>query len=450
MTSITRLVLKEFAVLVLLIVGITLATSYFFSAEINVVLLFASGFILYFSQALLVASLAREKLPIFWRRTLTPVATYIVESIDEAKNERLLLNCEIDRLKLRATNRKNKMATLVRDFRDSLSVLPDAIIALDRNNRIEWWNKAAGDLIGLSGSIDLKKRIEIFFPSGEFRRYIDNAKESDPVEIVAPAFPDKLLSVRVTPYGDNQRLFQAQDITLVKQLERVRQDFVANASHELRTPLTVIHGYLETLIDQEISNPEQTRSAMTQMYSQTTRIKGIVEDMLTLANLERGEKPRSEWVDIGDLIAQVRLEAQALSGEKDHEISVEEQYRCAINWNPQELHSLISNLVINAVKYTPASGVIKLRWAITTEGGCFSVQDTGIGIERSHLSRLTERFYRVDVARSRESGGTGLGLAIVKHVLGRMGGELSITSEPEQGSCFTCTFPSELVRQIPQ
>jgi two-component system phosphate regulon sensor histidine kinase PhoR len=207
---------------------------------------------------------------------------------------------------------------------------------------------------------------------------------------------------------------------------------------------------LETLIDQEISNPEQTRSAMAQMYSQTTRIKGIVEDMLTLANLERGEKPRSEWVDIGDLIAQVRLEAQALSGEKDHEISVEEQYRCAINWNPQELHSLISNLVINAVKYTPASGVIKLRWAITTEGGCFSVQDTGIGIERSHLSRLTERFYRVDVARSRESGGTGLGLAIVKHVLGRMGGELSITSEPEQGSCFTCTFPSELVRQIPQ
>ena len=181
MTSITRLVLKEFAVLVLLIVGITLATSYFFSAEINVVLLFASGFILYFSQALLVASLAREKLPIFWRRTLTPVATYIVESIDEAKNERSLLNCEIDRLKLRATNRKNKMATLVRDFRDSLSVLPDAIIALDRNNRIEWWNKAAGDLIGLSGSIDLKKRIEIFFPSGEFRRYIDNAKESDPV-----------------------------------------------------------------------------------------------------------------------------------------------------------------------------------------------------------------------------------------------------------------------------
>ena len=155
MTSITRLVLKEFAVLVLLIVGITLATSYFFSPQINIVLLFASGFILYFSQFLLVASLAGEKLPIFWRRTLTPVATYIAESIDEAKNEQSLLNCEIDRLKLRATNRKNKMATLVRDFRDSLSVLPDAIIALDRNNRIEWWNKAAGDLIGLSGSIDL-------------------------------------------------------------------------------------------------------------------------------------------------------------------------------------------------------------------------------------------------------------------------------------------------------
>ena len=378
---------------------------------------------------------------------LTPLARHFAWTLESSRQEASELSAEAGRLKIRAANRKNKRAALVRDFRDSLSALPDAIIALDRNNRIEWWNKAAGELVGLSSSIDQRKRIEVFFPSSEFREYIAQDDLNEPIEIKAPASPEKLLSIRITPYGDNQRLFRAEDVTLVKQLESVRQDFVANASHELRTPLTVVHGYLETLIDQKVSNPEQVRNAMEQMYQQTTRIKGIVEDMLTLAHLERGETAPKENVEIEDLVFRIRSEAISLSGEKEHAISANVDPGYFLIWNPEEIHSLFSNLVINAVKYTPPGGEITLDWSSSSNGARFSVRDTGIGIEKSHISRLTERFYRVDVARSRESGGTGLGLAIVKHVLGRMGGDLDITSEPGVGSCFICHFPAELVQR---
>jgi len=214
------------------------------------------------------------------------------------------------------------MARLVRDFRNSLSALPDAIVALDRNNRIEWWNKAAGDLIGLEQPADLKKRIEVFFGTGEFQRYLLTQEAVEPLEIRAIAHPEKLLSIRVTPFGEDQRLLQGQDITLMKQLERVRQEFIANASHELRTPMTVVHGYLETLIDEQISEPVQMKAALKQMYYQTTRIKGIIEDMLTLAQLEKGQTLRKEPVDVEWLISRVREEALSLGLEKGHKISI--------------------------------------------------------------------------------------------------------------------------------
>ena len=366
------------------------------------------------------------------------------EWLEDQKNSLALVQ-EIARLKSRAKSRKSKMANLVRDFRDSLSALPDAIIAMDRNNRIEWWNKAAAELVGLENPTDLKKRVEVFFQSGDFRQQLAESDAVGPVEVRAIADSEKLLLVRVTPYGENQRLLQAQDITLGKQLEKVRQEFVANASHELRTPLTVVHGYLETLIDQDVSDPAQTKMALEQMYHQTTRIKGIVEDMLTLAQLERSQPVGKEYVDIERLVWRIRDEAASLSGEKNHQISVSADQGFFILWNQEELHSLFSNLVTNAVKYTPSNGRIDLEWSVGAIDARFSVTDSGIGIDKSHISRLTERFYRVDVARSRESGGTGLGLAIVKHVLGRMGGELRIRSEPGEGSCFTCSFPTQML-----
>ena len=449
MTKTDALLIKEVSVLALPIALAAILDFLLGKDTLLVIWVIAIEFGLYLLQWYRVLLTSEERPPIqqSLRFVLTPLARHFASTQENARREAVELSAEVGRLKIRATNRKNKMATLVRDFRDSLSALPDAIIALDRNNRIEWWNKAAGELVGLSSSIDQGKRIEVFFPSAEFREYIVQDDLNDPIEIRAPVSPAKLLSIRITPYGDNQRLFRAEDITLVKQLESVRQDFVANASHELRTPLTVVLGYLETLIDQKVSNPEQVRNAMEQMYQQTTRIKGIVEDMLTLAHLERGETAPKEKVDIGDLASRICSEAISLSGEKEHAISANVDPGYFLIWNPEEIHSLFSNLVVNAVKYTPPGGEITLDWTGSSNGAWFSVRDTGIGIERSHISRLTERFYRVDVARSRESGGTGLGLAIVKHVLGRMGGDLEITSEPGVGSCFICHFPAELVER---
>ncbi len=290
----------------------------------------------------------------------------------------------------------------------------------------------------------------MIFGTGEFQRYLSTQEAIEPLEIRAIAHPEKLLSIRVTPFGEDQRLLQGQDITLVKQLERVRQEFIANASHELRTPMTVVHGYLETLIDEQISDPVQMKAALKQMYYQTTRIKGIIEDMLTLAQLEKGQTLREEPVDVEWLISRIREEALSLGLEKGHKISIRADEGFFILWNPEELHSLFSNLVTNAVKYTPVGGQIDLGWSVGTLDARFTVADTGIGIEKSHISRLTERFYRVDVARSRESGGTGLGLAIVKHVLGRMGGELQISSDPGVGSCFTCVLPLHILQKFPE
>lgn len=449
MTQTNVLLVKEVCVLALPIAVAAILVFLLDKGTALVIWVIGIEFGLYLLQLYLVLRRSGQSLPVnqSLEAVLTPLARHFVSTLEISRQEASELSVEVGRLKIRAANRKNKMTTLVRDFRDSLSALPDAIIALDRNNRIEWWNKAAGELVGLSGPVDQKKRIEVFFLSAQFREYIAQDDFNDPIEMKAPTYPEKLLSIRITPYGDNQRLFRAEDITLVKQLESVRQDFVANASHELRTPLTVVHGYLETLIDQKVSNPEQVRNAMEQMHQQTTRIKGIVEDMLTLAHLERGETAPKENVDIEDLVLRIRSEAISLSGEKAHAISTNFDPGYFLTWNPEEVHSLFSNLVINAVKYTPPRGEITLDWSGSSNGACFSVQDTGIGIEKSHISRLTERFYRVDVARSRESGGTGLGLAIVKHILGRMGGDLEITSEPGVGSLFICHFPADLIRR---
>ena len=263
----------------------------------------------------------------------------------------------------------------------------------------------------------------------------------------SPVSPDKLLSIRITPYGNEQRLLQAREGTLIRQLESVRQDFVANASHELRTPLTVIHGYLESLIDRSVTDQGQLTAVLSQMYQQTTRIKGIVEDMLTLSHLEQQISPPTQPVDVDRLLEQVRNEAEVLSGEKRHQISLDVESGYVIEWSLEEVRSLLSNLTVNAVRYTPAGGLITLRWWVETRGAYFVVEDTGIGIDESHISRITERFYRVDVARSRESGGTGLGLAIVKHVLVRMQGDLTVNSVLGSGSTFTCYLPGSLVHR---
>ena len=382
----------------------------------------------------------------FERLIFSPSARHLLKRLQTSRTSIDRLEVRIEELEIRAKTRKEKMVSAARGFRDSLSALPDSLVALDQNNRIEWWNLAAENTLGLSSS-DEGKRIEVIIGVEQFQKYASRTLMEDPIEFSSPTSTDVLLSARITPFGNRQRILHARDITRVRQLEKVRQDFVANASHELRTPLTVVHGYLESLMDNKIDEATPLPSLLNRMYQQTTRIKGIVEDMLTLSRLEQEPGPDAQAVDMAQLLDGARQEAEILSGEKRHEITLQAESGYVLQSNPEDIRSLISNLTSNAIRYTAPQGKIVLNWRVEREGAFFSVTDTGIGIEPEHISRITERFYRVDVARSRDSGGTGLGLAIVKHVLVRMGGDLSITSKSGIGSTFTCFFPIDLVHR---
>lgn len=228
----------------------------------------------------------------------------------------------------------------------------------------------------------------------------------------------------------------------IQHLERMRQDFVANVSHELRTPLTVIRGYLEALLEQSPKENTQFQKALAQMYQQSDRMQHVIEDLLLLADLEGGEtegKPE-QLVAVSAMLKTICRDAEEFSASKNHQIHLKTDDTLKIKGIADELRSLFSNVIFNAVKYTPAEGRIYINWYHEGDQAILTVRDTGIGIAEKHIPRLTERFYRVDKARSRASGGTGLGLAIVKHVLIRHGGSLEIKSELGKGSVFSCIF----------
>jgi len=226
-------------------------------------------------------------------------------------------------------------------------------------------------------------------------------------------------------------------------LEKMRRDFVANVSHELRTPLTVIHGYLESLLEQANNETRPWKKIFEQMYQQTTRMENIIEDLLLLSRLESemNENSATKKVNVAKLLRSICNEAKVLSGDSNHIFHLSVDFKLSIQGDEKEFCSMISNLVFNAVKYTPANGHIFIDWYRDADNAYLKIRDTGIGIAKKHIPRLTERFYRVDKARSRESGGTGLGLAIVKHVINRHNARLEIESEPGKGSIFTCIFP---------
>lgn len=234
-------------------------------------------------------------------------------------------------------------------------------------------------------------------------------------------------------------------VTHIQHLERMRQDFVANVSHELRTPLTVLHGYLDTLLDQNLDETQPWKKIFTQMHQQTLRMENLIEDLLLLSRLEshETEKILENTIAVAKLIETICHEARELSGELKHNINIHADKKLSLIGIEAEIRSLFSNIIFNAVKYTPANGNIDIYWLLENNQACFKVQDTGIGIAAVHIPRLTERFYRVDPARSRASGGTGLGLAIAKHVLLRHEGKLEVSSELGKGSDFTCVFPLE-------
>ncbi len=343
--------------------------------------------------------------------------------------ERLSLNMSLDRLQ-RAT-----------------SAMPEGIVILGDSDQIEWCNSAAEQHLGLSLEMDAGQHITRMVRQMQFVTYLNSGNFDKPLLLRQSRPRDMLLSLQFVPYGDKEKLLISRDITRFEKIEIMRRDFIANVSHELRTPLTVIGGFLETLLDENKISGEMERNALELMAHQTTRMRRLVEDLLTLSRLENAQNTLcEEKVDVVKLLRGLYQEAQSLSAGR-HVISLNLFTDIMLLGSEDELRSAFENLVSNAVRYTPEGGEISLNWAVEDKKGLFYVQDSGIGIELEHIPRLTERFYRVDRSRSRETGGTGLGLAIVKHILNRHQASMEITSELGIGSTFRIWFPANRVLQ---
>lgn len=346
-----------------------------------------------------------------------------------------------------AATQREELIEMGERFRLAAEALPDGVIILDAHRMIEWMNPRAERLLGLDSNRDIGMMIGHLMREPEFIEFLDQAPERAQIPLVVRPMrnPGHVLHVRGTPFSAGRTLLLIEDLTQLDRLETVRRDFVANVSHELRTPLTVVQGFLETAKDGLTEQEHPTTSEEIVQYldmalDHSRRMHRLVEDLLTLSSLETDASPQEEVIEVTTLLAQVREEIVALSAGR-HEIILENSGPAKMLGSSRELHSAFSNLASNAVRYTPEGGTITLAWQGDRQGAVFSVTDTGIGIEARHLPRLTERFYRVDRGRSRESGGTGLGLAIVKHVLERHEATLLMDSTPGKGSRFAASFP---------
>ena len=341
----------------------------------------------------------------------------------------------------RATlKRRRELAQLMVRSRRGAQALPYGVALLDRDYRLDWCNDAAREHLGVDPERDRKRPIVNMVRAPEFVEYLRAADFSEPVRLGSPG-GGRTLSVQIVSFGDEDHLLLSQDVTGAARVEAMRRDFVANVSHELRTPLTVLAGFLETIQDLKL-DASRVRDYVGLMAPQAERMRHLIDDLLTLSVLEHAPAPPdAERVALRPLLARVRAEAEALSAGK-HRISLEVTGEHDLLGAESEIASAFVNLVSNAVRYTAAGGEIRLRWNPTGGGAEFSVEDTGIGIDAEHLPRLTERFYRVDRGRSRETGGTGLGLSIVKHALARHQGALLIESAPGKGSRFSARFPA--------
>ncbi len=337
---------------------------------------------------------------------------------------------------------KKRLAAMLSQFREATSAMPDATVVLGPGDEIQWFNDAARQLIKLHAGQDVGQRIDNLIRYPEFGNFLESGNESGYILIPAPKDPETTLSARVIPYGRDLRLLILRDVSQQQRLEQMRRDFVANVSHELRTPLTVVNGFLETMIDTDDECAREWSRSLLLMQQQASRMQHIVEDLLLLSRLETdSNRPPEKPVSMPALIATIYEDVEHLAAQKRQQISIDSESEAGLYGAERELHSAFANLVINAIRYTPEAGRIRIRWWADEQGAHYAVADTGIGIEAAHIPRLTERFYRVDVGRSRDSGGTGLGLAIVKHVLNRHEARLRIDSVPGRGSTFTCDFP---------
>jgi len=354
----------------------------------------------------------------------------------------ILNNCY--KLRKRERERKWRLVQLLREIRDSTAAMPDGMVILDRVGEIRWLNEAAGRLLHLRVPQDVGQRLANLMRHPDFVPYLNSNRYDEPISLVSPFSRGLYLNLSIVPYGSDQRLLLVRDTTRLHRLEAMRSEFVANASHELRSPLTVMRGYLDAMREDGRLR-QMWGKPLDEMHHQTARMTAIVGDLLELSRLET-ELRQAPYalIDVAKLVRGIRDEALSL-GQGPASILLKVDAALFLLGAEHEIYSAFSNLVFNAMKYTPAEGGVTVTWAQENQGACFTVADTGIGIPATHIPRLTERFYRVDKSRHRDSGGTGLGLAIVKHVLQHHGAILAIDSEPGHGSRFSCRFPQERV-----
>ena len=347
---------------------------------------------------------------------------------------------------------QDRLRARINRVQESTNAMRDGVIMTDARGAMEWWNGSAEYLLGFRRSTDQGQYIHNLIRTPTFKAYFDARDYREPLEIHSPARPHIHLQIQISLFGDDDRLIVAKDVTRLYQLEQMRRDFVGNVSHEMRTPLTVISGYLETLVDHGDELPPKWRRAINTMAAQSSRMEALITDLILLSKIETGEHTGDDALtDVEHLINQICHDARALSGERNHRILVEVTDHRLLRGDESQLRSAFSNLIFNAVKYTPANGNIEVSWSTNRDGAHLRVKDTGIGIDPVHIPRLTERFYRADPSRHKDTGGTGLGLAIVKHVLINHDGNLEIRSKVGEGSEFICHFPRErLVERVPE
>ena len=445
---------RFFSLLLLLITGATLGYVWAQSQELHA------------TFYLVVGSLIGAMLWWFWdaMRGLRVVSWLRSGDLDAVPNTFGLWGAVVDRTRRLLRERERAITASeqrLKDFLSAIQASPNGVVLLDENFQIEWCNQTAAFQLGIEPERDIAQRIGNLVRDPIFSAYMTMSDVSEPIVIEGRGKNPKMplrISIQRHPYGEGKQLLITRDVTVVEQAEAMRRDFVANVSHEIRTPLTVLAGFVETLQTLKLSQPEQD-NYLALMATQAQRMQSLVDDLLTLSRLEGSPIPGfSSHITLSHLMDACQSEAQQLSKllfqEKIAQVIVFETDPAIQNYlvlgEPRELQSALSNLVSNAVRYTPQGGRIDVQAFISADGNLnLQVKDTGPGIPPEHLPRLTERFYRVDRSRSRESGGTGLGLAIVKHVMQRHGGQLQIASIAGQGSCFNLIFPPTRWKEVP-
>ncbi len=352
----------------------------------------------------------------------------------------------IYRLQQRQRKKRKELTNLIRRFRNGAESLPDAVVVFRGEGNIVWCNRLAQHLLGFKWPDDSGQPISNLIRTPDFIKYLNKKDFSEPLEMRSPLNVERMLELRIVPYTEGEHLMVVRDVSQLKQLEGMRRNFFANVSHELRTPMTVLQGYLEMTEDPDMVVGPMWSKAHGVMTEQLNRMNSLVNQLLTLSKIEAAPMHElDEVVNVPAMLEVLEKEAASLSGDQEHKLKFEVDEKLRVLGDEDQLRSAISNLVYNAVKYTPAGAEINVRWYKTPQGACLEVQDSGDGIEPQHLHRLTERFYRVDKARSRDTGGSGLGLAIVKHALTHHDSHLNIQSQVGVGSKFSFVLPKRLM-----